>query len=93
MSLPEAQAKLDALGIAYTATVYGNVPQGIYLPSNPDTLIDFMQTYNIRPETNPQITEDTKMVAQSVEAGTLIPLDDDAAEPVTLYAVNYAKLW
>ena len=93
MSLPEAQAKLDALGIAYTATVYGNVPQGIYLPSNPDTLIDFMQTYNIRPETNPQITEDTKMVAQSVEAGTLVPLDDDAAEPVTLYAVNYAKLW
>ncbi len=93
MSLPEAQAKLDALGIAYTATVYGNVPQGIYLPSDPNSLISFLQMYNIHPETNPQITEDTKMVAQSVEEGTLVPLDDDAAEPVTLYAVNYAKLW
>ncbi len=93
MSLPEAQAKLDALGVAYKATVYGNVMPGIYLPSDPDEFVESMQRSNFYPEVNPQITEDTKMVTQSVAEGTLVPIDDDEAEPVILYAVNYADFW
>ncbi len=91
MSLPEAQSTLDALGIPYTVTVYANVPQGIDLPNDPDALQEYLNFYSIYPEENPTITEDTKMVAQSVGEGTLLDLKE--MEPVTLYAVNYATFW